>query len=90
MSRAHRSRRATVFAYEDLPYRALEGAVDARIAELDSAGLDPRRVDFDVDGRDPRKHDAIACYASQARGLDAAWPGYERVLTREYYWRLGA
>ncbi|HEY3831250.1 MAG TPA: PIG-L family deacetylase [Acidimicrobiia bacterium] len=80
----------TVFAYEDLPYRALEGAVDTRITELDAAGLNPRRVDLGVDGRDARKHEAIACYASQARGLAAAWPGYERVLTREYYWRLGA
>ncbi|HEY1740624.1 MAG TPA: PIG-L family deacetylase, partial [Acidimicrobiia bacterium] len=79
-----------VFAYEDLPYRALPGVVDTRIAELDAAGLHPRPVDLEVDGRDPRKYEAIACYPSQARGLAAAWPGYERVLTREHYWRLGA
>ena len=80
----------TVFAYEDLPYRALEGAVDSTYRGTRRGGLHPRRVDLEADGRDPRKHEAIACYASQRRGLDAAWPGYERVLTREYYWRLGA
>jgi len=80
-----------VFAYADAPYRALDGLVDDRIAELDAAGVHPRRVDVDLGAEVDvaRKREAIACYGSQVRALEQAWPGFERVLTREHYWRLG-
>ncbi len=78
------------FAYEDIPYRAARDRVEARVAELDVAGLRPRPVDFGVDGRDPVKARALACYRSQVGPLERSWPGYDDVVSEERYWSLGA
>jgi LmbE family N-acetylglucosaminyl deacetylase len=77
-----------VVAYEDAPYRTLDGAVDARIAELQAAGLNPQPMPMTDSTPGAHKRDAIACYASQIVGLERHWPGFRGALDEERFWLL--
>ncbi len=75
-------------AYEDPLYRRIEGAVDARAAELGRRGFALRSEPIAVE-RDAhtRKREALACYRSQLRGLMSR-SGYDDALQSEKTWRL--
>jgi LmbE family N-acetylglucosaminyl deacetylase len=75
-------------AYADAIYRRIEGAVDGRMRALADAGValtpvTPRRA---ADAH-ARKREAVACYASQLRGLQNR-RHHDDVFARETYWRV--
>jgi LmbE family N-acetylglucosaminyl deacetylase len=77
-------------AYEDALYRGIDGAVAARVAALRERGflLERRQQPSDAITR-ARKRAAVACYASQLRGLHTpARLGHEDALAPEALWRL--
>jgi LmbE family N-acetylglucosaminyl deacetylase len=74
--------------YEDALYRRIEGLLDERLEQLRGAGfvalrLPPPGVDAE------RKRAAVACYASQLRGLASGGrPGHRDLALPERYWSL--
>lgn len=89
-----RSDRREWLLYEDALYRRIPHAVDERLAALGAAGVRARRVA----GREPgtesgtyteKKRGAIACYASQLRGLATPGrPGHADLDAEERYWKI--
>ena len=75
-------------AYADAIYRCIEGAVEERLRGLADAGilLVPTTLFHAADGR-ARKREAVACYASQLRGLHSR-RHHDDVFARETYWRV--
>jgi LmbE family N-acetylglucosaminyl deacetylase len=77
-------------AYEDALYRRIPGLVAGRLAELERAGyrISPHEASCDSHAC-LRKRRAVACYASQLRGLASAGrPGHADLAAPERYWRL--
>jgi LmbE family N-acetylglucosaminyl deacetylase len=77
------------YAYEDALYRAIPGLVQRRLAGLEQHGVTatPERP-RPATGR---KRRALACYASQLRGLATPGrPGSADALATERLWRLTA
>src|SRR5581483_8324878 len=75
------------YAYEDALYRAIPGLVQRRLLRLGerrvTATPEPTR------GASGRKRRALACYASQLRGLATPGrPGHADALAAERLWRL--
>ena len=73
--------------YEDAIYRGIPGLADERCAELRRAGfaLEP----LAGSEQDARKRRAIACYASQLRGLASTGrPGHADAYAPEGLWRV--
>jgi LmbE family N-acetylglucosaminyl deacetylase len=89
IARARRPRLAWV-TYEDAIYRRLAGdPVDARIGAWRDAGAVPERIAAPMGPASALKRRAVACYASQLRGLSARSPtGFADVFEPETYWRL--
>jgi LmbE family N-acetylglucosaminyl deacetylase len=80
----------TWLAYEDALYRRLPGLVQDRLVELAGARLAPRRAWPDAEPGLDRKRRAVACYASQLRGLATAGRlGHADAFAAEGYWRIG-
>jgi LmbE family N-acetylglucosaminyl deacetylase len=75
-------------AYEDVPYRRINGLVQRRLAAL----LDRRIVATprpSPDGCSPLKRQAVSCYESQLRGLGSPGRlGHLDALAPERYWSL--
>ena len=75
------------YLYEDALYRATPGAVAARVAVLQAAG-----IELEPAGSPPacseRKCTAVAAYRSQLRALRESHGGYADVFQPEGYWRL--
>lgn len=75
--------------YEDALYRRLPGLLQRRLAELADAGLQATPLYFPSDhALAALKQRAVACYASQLRGLTAAADGYADAFLPERYWML--
>lgn len=76
-------------AYEEPMYRRVAGALDDRLASLQSAGID---VTLFASAAPPaNKSRAMACYASQLRALGTPGrPGFADALAPERYWVLSA
>ena len=75
------------YAYEDALYRAIPGLVQRRLARLERQGVTVTPVTASAQGA--VKIRALACYASQLRGL--ATPGrpeHADALAAERLWRL--
>jgi LmbE family N-acetylglucosaminyl deacetylase len=74
--------------YEDALYRRIDGLLDERLEQLAEAGfvalpMPPSRIDG------ARKAAAVACYASQLRGLASGGrPGHRDLALPEGYWSL--
>ncbi len=64
----------TVLAYEDVPYRAIPGLLQQRLADLLSDGWHATPLPCPTRAPDPRKRAAIGCYASQLRVFGADGP----------------
>jgi LmbE family N-acetylglucosaminyl deacetylase len=80
--------RLSCHAYEEVPYRRLKGAVQARLADLFQAGfeLTPAAPNMPVS---TLKHAAIEQYRSQLRGLTShGRPGYQDAYLPERYWEV--
>ena len=75
-------------AYADAIYRRIGGAVDDRMRALADAGiaLTPMTPHCAADAH-ARKREAVACYASQLRGLRSRHH-HDDVFAREAYWRV--
>lgn len=81
---ARGGRREWLF-YEDALYRRIPRAVDERLAELTGMRLAPSAAP----PLHEKKSAAIACYASQLRGLATPGrPGHEDLAGPERYWRM--
>jgi LmbE family N-acetylglucosaminyl deacetylase len=75
------------YAYEDALYRAIPGLVQHRLARLGQQGLTATPERAAAGGGAKRR--AIACYASQLRGLATPGrPGHADALATERLWRL--
>jgi LmbE family N-acetylglucosaminyl deacetylase len=75
-------------AYEDALYRRLPGLVQRRLQELQAQGWEATPEEL-PGGRLERKRRAVACYASQLRGLGTAQRlGHADAFARERYWAL--
>jgi LmbE family N-acetylglucosaminyl deacetylase len=86
------SRERTWIAYADALYRRIPGVVEARLAALQAGGIavSPVRIPTPKDSFG-KKQRAVACYASQIKGLATAGrPGHADALAAERYWRLSA
>jgi LmbE family N-acetylglucosaminyl deacetylase len=74
--------------YEDALYRRVEGLLDERLERLVDAGfvaLDLPAPEIDME----TKRAAVACYASQLRGLASGGrPGHRDLALPEHYWSL--
>jgi LmbE family N-acetylglucosaminyl deacetylase len=86
---------ATVWAYEDVPYRAQPGLLQQRLAALAQGGLRATPAPWPGDeSQGPRKQRAVRAYASQlrafgTRGLDDVWRP-ERLWALDGAWAGGA
>jgi LmbE family N-acetylglucosaminyl deacetylase len=78
----------TWLAYADAIYRCIEGAVEERLRGLADAGilLAPTTLPHAADAQ-RRKREAVACYASQLRGLHGR-RHHDDVFALETYWRV--
>lgn len=77
------------FAYEDALYRQFAGLLQGRLGELAARQVVASPASFAPTRRRAAKRRAVACYASQLRGLSTPGrPGVERALEPERYWRL--
>jgi LmbE family N-acetylglucosaminyl deacetylase len=75
--------------YEDALYRRIPGLLQRRMAELCQAGVHVTPMDCTRDDAFfSLKKRAIACYASQLRGLNAAANGHADAFLPERYWIL--
>lgn len=79
-----------VLAYEDVPYRALPGVVQQRLAQLLQARMQATPLWTAGDaGAAEAKRRAVECYASQLRGLAAPGRlGRANALAPERCWEL--
>jgi LmbE family N-acetylglucosaminyl deacetylase len=77
------------YAYEDALYRAIPGLVQRRLAALERQGLTATPAPAPAGTGAKRR--ALACYASQLRGLATPGrPGHADALAAERLWRLSA
>lgn len=78
------------FVYEDAWYRHLPGWQAEARAEFAQNGLALSPAQFtEADGAAARKREAVACYRSQLRALEARHgPGVNALDGAEIYWRL--
>ena len=76
--------------YADAIYRQVSSVADDRIEQLQRYGFALHRVDDDLSHpASGAKRRAIACYASQIKGLEQAWPdGVSDAFRPEQYWRV--
>jgi len=75
--------------YEDALYRGIQGPADDQLAALHRAGFDLEPIDAEAGGQTDAKARAIACYASQLRGLASAGrPGQADAHAPERYWHV--
>lgn len=75
--------------YEDALYRRIPGLLQGRLAELLQSGVQVTPMDCTRDEAFfSIKRRAIACYASQLRGLNAAANGHADAFLPERYWIL--
>ena len=81
----------TWYAYEDALYRAIPGLVQRRLRRLAERRVTatPEPTPERTRGASGRKRRALACYASQLRGLATPGrPGHADALAAERLWRL--
>jgi len=75
------------FLYEDAGYRALEGRLPRRLAEVRASGLQLARRPIEGPEAGERKRGAIALYASQVPAMTSrAQGGYRNGYLPERYW----
>ena len=75
--------------YEDAIYRGIPGLADEQLTGLRRAGFEIDAIDAEADGHTEAKTRAVACYASQLRGLASAGrPGHADTHAPERYWRV--
>jgi len=77
------------YAYEDALYRAIPGLVQGRLVGLEQGGV--TATPAPAVAASGAKRRALACYASQLRGLATPGrPGHADALATERLWRLTA
>ncbi len=75
--------------YEDTFYRRLPSQLHQRLISLIHFGIDATPVSFDTHAHDEHKRQAVQCYASQLRALNAAGESEQGdIFAPEGYWRL--
>jgi LmbE family N-acetylglucosaminyl deacetylase len=89
---AARRPRGAWLAFEDAIYRSLPGdLVEGRVAELRARGYRLQPPEGAGHPASARKRHAVACYASQLRGLAVSGRrGHDDAFEPERCWRLGA
>jgi LmbE family N-acetylglucosaminyl deacetylase len=76
------------YAYEDVPYRRLDGWLQRRLARLAVAGVTATPVALSAADPAPKQH-ALQCYASQLRALATPGrPGHADATAPEGCWHL--
>ncbi len=82
---------ASWFLYEDFGYKHIPGLLAWRVAQLFRRRVWPTPVALDVGdptAADAAKREALACYRSQVRALEADWQLGPKLVAAEQYWRL--
>jgi LmbE family N-acetylglucosaminyl deacetylase len=75
--------------YEEALYRRVEGALQQRLAQLLSDGIETTPVSADTREMSHLKQQAVHCYASQLQALERKTPhGYADIFSAERYWQL--
>lgn len=88
--RQHAEPRARIVLYEDVPYRTLPEATDTALAALRAGGVGIGEMQERADAAAlERKRLALACYASQLRGLSTPGrAGTDDALAPERCWPI--
>ena len=78
------------FLYEDMGYKHIPGLLAWRITQLFRKGVWPTPAAVPVDVDYARKQQAVDCYQSQMRALEAEWGIREKLSAPapEQYWRI--
>jgi LmbE family N-acetylglucosaminyl deacetylase len=78
------------FCYEDAGYKHIPGLLAWRVARLMRSGLWPTPAAVPVEPDYARKAEAVACYPSQLRALEAEWQISAKLdaPAPEQFWRL--
>lgn len=94
--RQHQPQRMSMYAYEDVPYRNMQGVVQTRLAELAGCGYEVCPADELMTAsaahdeqeqmKQQKKRAAIAAYESQLRAFGP--DGLAGLVSPERYWRL--
>ena len=74
--------------YEDVPYRAMPGVLQARLAEWAAAGVPATPAAEQPVGGDEAKARALRLYASQRRAFGGGWPD-AALAERHWQWSDG-
>jgi LmbE family N-acetylglucosaminyl deacetylase len=84
--------RTSWWCYEDMGYKHIPGMLAWRVSTLFRRRVWPTPVAAPIDATDARKQDAVACYPSQLRALEADWQLSAKLdaPAPEQYWKLGA